>query len=901
MKNQLFSRILLIIFINLLLTSSAAAIDYWGIRNINTKIPAEKYDELNAQIYAFGFSWDRLENPDDEFNWRYIDQAVDFAAEHNGKTVFLLTPASSWATDGEPRAPNDLDRRTPLSDPIPEHGFSEILYDYAYKIIDYAAERKPSTVGYLRYGNEPQWADHWQISDETYEQDVEDFVRCMRTVYKAAHDAADENGVDIKVSHGGFYYDKMLLREWYELGEQFPDKQDSIIELYYSRYERHWKSDIKTWDDFGRLMKNRGGMPETYWMDIMAGQTDWMDWFDVHYHWKPRFIFDELAAFEHAVIDSGGSLKPWLAAEAAMQIEEAGNTRYDELFHAGDMVRKWILGIAFGLKGICTPIVGAPPDRFYGLFDIDLNEYFSFKSYKFLHSVIKPESPPEDLSEGNVFYYRFHEKIGIVDVIWADALFDTTSVNYPIPQHKPENSNSGKIHNIFGDEIHTITGGFKEVEARQEPVIIIWDKPNNNQEPAKYEPPDGYVYHGVGWNYRNSIPNYLEMMPEDEQPLLLQTMSAIPGTRTLTVEKVLKGLQHEWMSPDSQYVEYGVHFHKSQDEPYDSLFAYTDELDHYMDTLAMAFNQHGKPFFLRIGGEMNGAWNNYKPYTFPKAFRKLVEGLKARGVDNFATVWCYEPDAAADFADSTSRGWKWYPGDDVVDWFGLDVFPKDHFDPALPDSNSRGITKKGKSELFLDFAEQRNKPVYLNETTAHSENIVPDAEDPDFEEAKRIWDDWFEPFFQFIENHKNIKALNYINLDWTSIDKWKHWGDCRLEINTFIKNKWIEELAKDKYIHKGFDITSPVSVKDIPEPERDITLYPNPANDYIVIETTFSHWVNPVADNKSEIRIYDFLGKEVMVVDMGLRPVSTVDVSGLPAGVYYVRIGEYFKKFVISN
>lgn len=858
---------------------------YWGIRNIKTNLPEEKYNELNAQLYAWGFSWDRLENPDDTFNWSYLDQAVDFTAAHNGTMVLLLTPSSSWATDGEPRAPNDLDRRTPLTEPIPEQGFSEILYDYTHKIIDHAAKRDPSTLGYLRYGNEPQYADHWQISNDTYEQDVEDFIRCLRTVYKAAHDAADENGVDIRVSHGGFYYDKQMLREWFEIGEREPRKRDSIIKLYYSRYERHWKNEISTWEDFGRLLTNRSGMPNTYWMDVMAGQTDWLDWFDVHYHWKPRFIFDELAAFEKAVIDSGGTIKPWLAAEAAMQIEAAGNTRYESRFHAADMVRKWTLGMAFGLKGICTPIVGWPPDRFFGLYSEDLEEYLSFRSYSFLHSLIQPQNPPVDLSGENVFYYRFDEEIGIVDVVWADALFDTSIVEYPIPQNPPEGYESGIIYDILGNEIHTFYGGFREVQAVQEPIIIVWgDTPKDRA--ARYEPPDGKVYHGVGWNYRNSVPNYLQMMPEDQQPLLFQTMSAIPGTRPLTVEKVLQGLRHEWQDPERQFVEYGVHFHKSQDEPYDSLFAFTDEMDHYIDTLAIAMKQHGKPFFLRIGGEMNGDWNKYTPYIFPQAYRKLVIELRSRGVNNFATVWCYEPAAEADFADSTRDGWKWYPGDDVVDWFGLDVFPARDFDPDEPDTARNGqLSPKGKSELFLKWAREKGFPVYINETTSHSENIIPDDEDPGLAEGEKIWNHWFEPFFRFMENHPEIKAFNYINLDWTPIDKWSHWGDCRLEINTYIRDKWIEKLDEPHFIHAGYQIgndPSPVFETDTDDSDG-IGLFPNPASGVLFL-------VNNEETGIEEIAIFDSYGCKILVKNkLSRKKRIKIDIRALNSGMYLLK------------
>ena len=854
------------------------------------QLPADVYDGLNAQYYAWGFSWDRLENPDDEFNWNYIDQAVDFTSRHDGKVVFLITPSSSWATGGEPQAPHDLDRDTPLSAEIPEYGFSEILYDYAYKIIERAARRDPDVLGYLRYGNEPQYPDHWNISEDSYQQDVEDFIRCLRTVYKAAHDAAAKNNAEINVSHGGFYYNDQLNRLWFNYGEEHPEAQDSILTLYNSRYERQWPKKITTWDNFRRLFRNTEGMPPTYWMDVMAGQTEWLDWFDIHYHFKPRFIFDDINAFEQAVLDSGGTLKPWLAAEAAMQIEASGNTEYEERFHAGDMVRKWVLGIAAGLEGICTPILGYPPDRFYGLYSERGKRYLAADSYEFLHSLIHPQNPPENMSRNRIMYFRLKEDEHYVDVLWLDTYSDSSEemagLVLPVPAEFLETEPYKlklTVFDIQGNIIGEYNGkNIGELNFSQEPLILKWEVIDDlNPGYAKYEPDDGYIYHGVGWNYQNSIPNYLDMMPYDQQPLLFQTMSAIPGTRPLTVEKIQKGLKHDWMDPHKQYTEYGVHFHKTQDEPYDSLFAFTNEMDHYIDSLALAFKRHDEPFFLRIGGEFSGSWNNYTPYTFPKAFRKLVLELRSRDVNNFATVWCYEPVAEADFADSTRQGRKWYPGDDVVDWFGLDVFPLRDFDPDAPDTNRNGLSAKGKSELFLKFAEERGKPVYINETTAHSENIPPDSEDPGFEEGKKIWEHWFEPFFQFLENHPNIKAINYINLDWRSIEKWKQWGDCRLEINTYIKNKWIEELSNPKYIHKGYEIDRPLSVDHI-SIDDNISIYPNPV----------STEINIVFNNKNEntkIEIYSMTGS--IIFSRNLDNVSddkiiTFDMSAFSNGMY---------------
>ncbi len=94
---------------------------------------------------------------------------------------------------------------------------------------------------------------------------------------------------------------------------------------------------------------------------------------------------------------------------------------------------------------------------------------------------------------------------------------------------------------------------------------------------------------------------------------------------------------------------------------------------------------------------------------------------------------------------------------------------------------------------------------------------------------------------------------------------------------------------------------TPDAVERDDDTMEEIEIYPNPAGDYIVVENTLNHRVNPVVAHNSEIRIYNFLGEEVKAVETGLRPVSTIDISGFAAGVYYVRIGFITKKFVIAQ
>jgi len=476
----------------LALTADARA-DYWGLRNISERLPDEAYRDFDADLYCFGVSWARTETADDQFNWDALNNSLDFAERYQGATVLVVSCDARWATAGQTRAPDDLDRRTPLNSRPPERGYSESLYDFAYNLTVRCAGRDRSIVRWLRFVNEPEY--NWAIGRD-YAQDVEDYVRCLRTFYLGAHAAATECDLDVRVSHGGFTLSAALVREYYRLGERDEALQDSLIALLQSRFERH-STRVRTWADVANLAQGRGGMPPTYWTDVMAGQTAWLDWFDVHYHFKPRFLTDELHAFEAAVRDSGGELRPWLAAEAAMQLAEGGLTEYDERFQAGDMARKWILGFVNGLEGICTPIVGYPPEHFFGLFDSELNEYSSAQVYRHLRRLIDRNLilNVEDLSERDLIDYRFvvedrndfqwDDQWWGLETIWMNALSDADSSRRWIPMpERPEREDpyyDVVVASIFQEELarYQVRGDRENlpdsIEIGQEPTLIYWD------------------------------------------------------------------------------------------------------------------------------------------------------------------------------------------------------------------------------------------------------------------------------------------------------------------------------------------------------------------------------------------------------------------------------------------
>ena len=94
----------------------------------------------------------------------------------------------------------------------------------------------------------------------------------------------------------------------------------------------------------------------------------------------------------------------------------------------------------------------------------------------------------------------------------------------------------------------------------------------------------------------------------------------------------------------------------------------------------------------------------------------------------------------------------------------------------------------------------------------------------------------------------------------------------------------------------GYRQKSPASI-DNNIPINDITIYPNPAGDYITIQFS-NKGLQPFAE-VSKVQIFDVLGLEILSVGIGLDLSSQrIDVSHLPAGVYFIKIGNKVEKFV---
>ena len=255
----------------------------------------------------------------------------------------------------------------------------------------------------------------------------------------------------------------------------------------------------------------------------------------------------------------------------------------------------------------------------------------------------------------------------------------------------------------------------------------------------------------------------------------------------------------------------------AEEEPNGLARIIAGEFDEEIRHLAEFIKSRRGKVFLRIGYEFDGAWNPGYQDTekFIAAWRRIVDLHREVGTDNAIFVW----QASASPIDDRIEGRRedirdWYPGDDYVDYMGISWFL-----PPNEQQTVEGYTAPTQSalaeELFL-FARARGKYVMIAESAPQgfdinerfTANISPIWDGPSAENRtpltdNEIWEIWFAPYFEMInENADIVRAVAYINVDWDSQPMWGHpydngfWGDTRLESNALIAERFSTAMAE---------------------------------------------------------------------------------------------------------
>ncbi len=214
---------------------------------------------------------------------------------------------------------------------------------------------------------------------------------------------------------------------------------------------------------------------------------------------------------------------------------------------------------------------------------------------------------------------------------------------------------------------------------------------------------------------------------------------------------------------------------------------------------AQGAGQWGKPLFIRFAHEMNGSWypwsewndknknlqrdpgedTGFWPPDYQKAYRNVAL-LFRQYAPNAALVWCPNSGLLGGAKRDVFR--PWYPGDDVVDWVGLDVYERGWTMPMPGAHLWGGMLERNISwdmaddpktawnesvDFYKTFAVGKNKPLMLGETSA-TLSYRSDLTDPQrallsYQWRAGRWNDAEYGWLQTVYGTTNFKAYPLVN------------------------------------------------------------------------------------------------------------------------------------------
>lgn len=281
--------------------------------------------------------------------------------------------------------------------------------------------------------------------------------------------------------------------------------------------------------------------------------------------------------------------------------------------------------------------------------------------------------------------------------------------------------------------------------------------------------PKGQILSGAGQS-PEAFAHYVDVVGRQNAPSIFMFYIGLHEDPVKWMKEQKKEMEkYEWML----IPQIGVSMTRDHGNGYDKDVAngMYDLNIHRMIDLLKEWNM---PVFLRIGYEFSGSWNGYEATSYKQAFIRITKKIREAGLDNVATVWCYGLDDhnPVDFM-------SYYPGDEFVDWWGIDLFRPEEF------SNKETIS-------FIEKSLIHSKPLMIGESTPRNVGVL---------NGKDSWNSWFKLYFEILNKYPHFKAFCYINWDWSRFPQWHDWGDGRLERNKEVSGLFNKTLRDPIFRH----------------------------------------------------------------------------------------------------
>lgn len=314
--------------------------------------------------------------------------------------------------------------------------------------------------------------------------------------------------------------------------------------------------------------------------------------------------------------------------------------------------------------------------------------------------------------------------------------------------------------------------------------------------------------------------------------------------------------------------------------------------DGYINGYAQQVKSWGKPLFIRLGHEFNGDWYTYGganngggmlngfgdptkpdgPERFIAAYKHVHDLFKAQGVTNVTWIWC------PNNGSSPNQPWNapenYYPGDDYVDWIGLDGY-----------NFGTSQTWSGWVDFWHVYANEQNNGIYQKFENYNKPMMIAEFASVEVGGNKA---DWITQAYNLNLKYSfpKIKAVT-----WFHVRKYEGTVDTDWRINSSAASL----AAYQNAIASSYYVSSvATNVKNdktgLPSDFRLEQNYPNPFNP----ETVISYQLPE--DSYMQLKIYDILGREMETLVNGYQQAGYYHCSfnavnsSLSTGVYFYTI-----------
>jgi beta-mannanase len=190
--------------------------------------------------------------------------------------------------------------------------------------------------------------------------------------------------------------------------------------------------------------------------------------------------------------------------------------------------------------------------------------------------------------------------------------------------------------------------------------------------------------------------------------------------------------------------------------------------DAYIDSFARDAAAFGKPVLIRFLHEFNGnwyIWGGFKngaaaggPEKVKAVWRYVVDRFRAVGATNVKWLWCPHGPTVDVPTDAWNDVENYYPGDDYVDWFGMDGYnwyPKDPWGGVRPYQDFDTAFRP----LYDRLVAMASKPISISEMGSG-----------EFTYGQINKADWIAETFTRMKSHPAIRLFSWFNvnkeLDW---------------------------------------------------------------------------------------------------------------------------------------